>query len=222
MSRLPMTERARTLHGSGRYAAVLGLVTATFIVAAAAPDGRGSRVVLLALQCATLVVALVASRTVGVLPRVVGVLVATGVSIAELANRSDALTTAVGGLGGLFAILTIVVIARGVVRLGVVNVQTVIGAISVYLLIGILFMSAYGVAAVHGDTPFFSQGTDGTTSIRQYFSFVTLTTVGYGDYTPATGVGRTMANLEALIGQLYLVTVVALLVGRLSHPRGSG
>lgn len=47
-----------------------------------------------------------------------------------------------------------------------------------------------------------------------YFSVITLTTVGYGDLTPATAVGRTIAMTEALVGQLYLVSVVAAVVGR--------
>ena len=56
-------------------------------------------------------------------------------------------------------------------------------------------------------------------SERVYFSYVTLATLGYGDYTPAGDLGHTMAVVEALTGQLYLVTVVALLVSRL---RGAG
>jgi hypothetical protein len=73
---------------------------------------------------------------------------------------------------------------------------------------------------VYGTGPFFAQDTDGTTAIRQYFSFVTLTTVGYGDYSPASNLGHTLSNAEALVGQLYLVTVVAVLVGRLTRGRG--
>jgi hypothetical protein len=78
----------------------------------------------------------------------------------------------------------------------------------------------YSVAAVYGDGPFFAQETDGTTAVRQYFSFVTLTTVGYGDYSPGGDLGRALSNAEALLGQLYLVTVVGILVGRMSRgPR---
>jgi len=50
---------------------------------------------------------------------------------------------------------------------------------------------------------------------RLYFSFVTLATLGYGDYTPAGSLGRTLAIVEALFGQLYLVTVIAVLVSRM-------
>jgi hypothetical protein len=67
-------------------------------------------------------------------------------------------------------------------------------------------------------TPFFAQGGDGTRALRLYFSFVTLATLGYGDYTPAGNLGHAFAVLEALMGQLYLVTVVAVVVTRLGRP----
>jgi hypothetical protein len=53
----------------------------------------------------------------------------------------------------------------------------------------------------------------------QYFSIVTLTTVGFGDITAVSGVARTLVALEALIGQIYLVTVVAVVVGHLGVAR---
>jgi hypothetical protein len=71
------------------------------------------------------------------------------------------------------------------------------------------------VIATVSSGDFFSQGTDGTRSLRLYFSFVTLATLGYGDYTPAHELGRTLAVVEALFGQLYLVTVIAVLVSRM-------
>ena len=52
-----------------------------------------------------------------------------------------------------------------------------------------------------------------------YFSFVTLTTVGYGDYAPLDDIARTLANMEALFGQLYLVTVIGVLVSRIPAAR---
>lgn len=69
----------------------------------------------------------------------------------------------------------------------------------------------YGAIAVLQPGAFFSQGTDGSSALHLYFSFVTSTTVGYGDLSAATGRGHTLAVTEALVGQLYLVAVVALL-----------
>jgi hypothetical protein len=165
-------------------------------------------------------VALWTSRSEPLGVRVLIVVVAVAVAVAEIAAGTEGTTAAAGALSGLAVLGTIVVVARGVVDQGEVNSQSVIGAISIFLLIGLLFTFLYSVVAVLDASPFFSQGTDGTNAIRMYFSFVTLTTVGYGDYSPATAAGHTLANVEALLGQLYLVTVVALLVGRMAR-RGS-
>ena len=81
-----------------------------------------------------------------------------------------------------------------------------------------IFLFVYGAAASLGDGAFFAQGTDGTRALRLYFSYVTLATLGYGDYTPAGNFGHAVAIIEALFGQLYLVTVVAVLVSRM-RPR---
>ena len=92
------------------------------------------------------------------------------------------------------------------------------GAICVYVLFGLVFMFVFGVLATIGKAPFFAQATDGTRQLRLYFSYVTLATLGYGDYTAAGNLGRALAVLEALMGQLYLVTVVAVVVTRLGRP----
>jgi len=118
----------------------------------------------------------------------------------------------------LSAALTLLIgaaIVVGVVDQGEVNFQTVTGAVCVYLLLGFMFVFIYGSIAEFGHGALFAQGTDGTRGIRVYFSYVTLTTVGYGDYTMRTSGARMFAVLEMLMGQLYLVTVLALLVSRM-------
>jgi voltage-gated potassium channel Kch len=114
---------------------------------------------------------------------------------------------------------SIVVIARGALDQGEVNLQSLRAAISIYLLLGIFFVYVYGAAAAWGSGPFFAQGTDGTTALRFYFSFTTLATLGYGDYTPATNAGHLLAVTEALLGQLYLVIVIALVVSNFRPTR---
>jgi hypothetical protein len=69
------------------------------------------------------------------------------------------------------------------------------------------------------DGSFFSQGVAATASRCLYFSFTTLTTVGYGDLTAASNLGHTLAVSEALLGQVYLVTVVSVIVGNLGRRR---
>jgi voltage-gated potassium channel len=128
------------------------------------------------------------------------------------------LTALVGALSGLLTAGIALVVAATVVAQQEVNVQSIRGAICVYLLLGMFFVFLYGIVTSATSSPFFAQGTDGTRSLRVYFSFVTLATLGYGDYTPRTDLGHLLSVLEALMGQLYLVTVVAILVARIG-PR---
>ena len=94
------------------------------------------------------------------------------------------------------------------------------GVLCIYLLLGMLFAFIYGIVGVASSDPFFAQhATAETTKNFLYFSFVTITTVGYGDLTAATNVGRSFAIAEALTGQIYMVTVVAAIVGGLGGSR---
>ena len=97
--------------------------------------------------------------------------------------------------------------------------QAVAGALAVYLLLGIVFSFVITSMARSAHGPYFAQGTDGTESERVYFSFTSLTTTGFGDFSPAQRGGRAVAVLEKLTGQIYLVTVISLLVGNLRRRR---
>jgi hypothetical protein len=209
--------RLERFHATHSYWAVLVAICAGFFFAALAPDGAWAASVLVLIQTATLVLAL---RTAGwrvTESRVVFALVAVGAlaAAANLVWSGQALTALLGVLTGLLTLALAGVIALGAVEQGEVNSKSVAGAICVYVLLGMLFMYVYGVIAVLGHGLFFAQGTDGTRAVRLYFSYVTLATLGYGDYTPAGNLGRALAVVEAVIGQLYLVTVVAIVVTRL-------
>ena len=94
-----------------------------------------------------------------------------------------------------------------------VTTQTVLGALCIYVLIGLVFANAdYGVQLVSGNSFFAQSGHHGPADFA-YFSYITMATVGYGDLSPATGLPRTNAVLEALMGQIFLVVLVARLVG---------
>jgi voltage-gated potassium channel len=90
--------------------------------------------------------------------------------------------------------------------------ETVLGALCAYVLIGLLFAFLY--LAVHElrDDPFFAQPGEHVQSEFLYFSFVALTTLGFGDLSPAVGLPQALTVLEALAGQIFLVTLVARLV----------
>jgi hypothetical protein len=93
-----------------------------------------------------------------------------------------------------------------------VDLEVVLGALCAYLYIGAYFAFLYDAIAILSKSPFFAQPGSENKLNYLYFSFVTLTTTGYGDISPAFGPGRMIAVIEAIIGQLYLVSVVALVV----------
>ena len=221
-----MTELARAWHPGARvarvrashsYGLVLALIGVSFVFMSVAPNSTWADSVLLLLQSITLVTALWTSgvaRTDSTLSLSL-VALAGLAALGLLVFGGNGFASAVGLLSGVLTVATIGTVALGVVDQGEANVRAVTGAVCVYVLIGLLFVFLYGVLAKLGSGDFFAQGTDGTRSLRLYFSFVTLATLGYGDYTPAGSLGRTLAVVEALIGQLYLVTVIAVLVSRM-------
>jgi voltage-gated potassium channel len=196
---------------------VLGLIIVSFVFISVAPDSNWADSVLAFLQSITLVTALWTSGVARADSTLSLSLVALASisALALLVFGGQGLDGFVGILSGLLTVATIGTVALGVIDQGEANVRAVTGAVCVYVLIGLLFVFLYGVMAKLGSGDFFAQGTDGTRSLRLYFSFVTLATLGYGDYTPAGSLGRTLAVVEALFGQLYLVTVIAVLVSRM-------
>ena len=93
-----------------------------------------------------------------------------------------------------------------------VDRETVLGAIAAYLTVGMFFAFVYRAIGILQPAPFFGSQGDGDTAQVLFFSFVTLTTTGYGDLVPAANPGQTMAVLEAVLGQLFLVTAVAKII----------
>lgn len=96
--------------------------------------------------------------------------------------------------------------------------STLIGAVTAYLLIPVAFYYAFRIAGALQGQPFF--GEPAPSSEYMFFSISTLTTLGYGEPSPATDLGQLLATSEALFGQLYLVVVVALIVGLLTSGWG--
>jgi hypothetical protein len=100
-----------------------------------------------------------------------------------------------------------------------VTIQTMFGVLCLYLLIGLLFGVAYASIGEISSTPFFNPPGEHGRDDFLYFSYTTLTTVGYGDLVAATNLGRSLAITEALLGQLYLVSVVAVIISNLEAVR---
>lgn len=199
-----------------RYGIVLAATAAVVAVGIALPADHVGEGIALVLQALLLALITTASRDVAsrVLTALAGAAAVLGVASAFGSLLPSWLT---GAMGTLLAVTMAVTLARGVgrlLRMRGVTPQAVAGGLCLYILLGLLFAQAIGSVAGLGapSTDYFAQGTDGTPSQRIYFSFMSLTTTGFGDLTPATDPGRAIAVLEMLIGQIYLVTVVALLV----------
>ena len=87
-----------------------------------------------------------------------------------------------------------------------------------YVLVGMAFGFLYGAIDNLGGDPFFAGGESASVAHCLYFSLTTLATVGYGDFVARTNLGHTLSVSEAMIGQIYLVTVVSLIVSNLRRP----
>jgi hypothetical protein len=115
---------------------------------------------------------------------------------------------------GLLLLLTIVLLIEQILLMPEVTVQSIYGAVSAYLIIGLMFASFYTAIYWLHSQAFFAGANQHmhTPSDFQYFSFSTLTTLGYGDFTAKGSAGRAVAMLEAMAGQIFLATLVAKLV----------
>jgi drug/metabolite transporter (DMT)-like permease len=117
----------------------------------------------------------------------------------------------------LISLLLPVIVVRRILTHRRVGLSTLLGAISAYLLIAFTFTFAFLSVDGFGSSDFFGQP-EPTTSFM-YFSLSTMTTVGFGDLTAATDMARLLATTEAVVGQIFLVTLVALLVGLYAQDR---
>ena len=214
-------------HSPGyQYGYVLMLLAMTFIVMAAGPPDGYTRVSTVLLQGLTLLAALLASRVSRRLFRIASVvaLISLLAAIGSVAIDDGRSPSGAFYLLNVLLVVTVPwVIARSLWKRKVIDVRTVLGAVCIYVLLGMLFAFLYAAINALSSDAFFAQTSNPSAPDFLYFSYVTQTTVGYGDYTARGDLGRALAVLEAVGGQLYLVTVIAVLVSRLSGQAfGSG
>lgn len=218
---LPDEERPKPRYGL----ALIGVLLAVLASAFADVEGWAAILALL-LQGAVLTFVLQTSgarkgvRVAAVTVTALGVVAGL---IAIVVGNTGQPTVFSDAIGWLMALAVPVVVVRRIASRRVIDFTTVAAALIIYLLIGYSYSLIY--RNLGRETPFFVQTSETTALETVYFSYVTMTTVGYGDLTAVTDVGRLLAVSEALIGQLYLVSVVALVVSRVGSspmrtPRG--
>lgn len=204
----------RAERATDAFGLVFVLVVVTYVLASLLGDsGWGSVPVMLGVSM-TSVVALTSSHARPRRVRLAIYLGLLGVALAVLAAASgndDWL-----GPGALVQVLLLAaamaaVLVR-VVTAAEVNARTILGALSVYTVLGLLFAFVYEAIGRIQSGPFFEAHSHLHHSDYLFFSYTTLTTTGYGDLVPGGQPGRMLAGLEMLLGQIFLVTLVAGLV----------
>jgi voltage-gated potassium channel len=196
------------------YASLLVLLLANFLLLEVIDDARWGAVGSTLLAAVALVVAISDPATGHRITRRHWLLVAACVALAPLVLLVQ--WTSLVGLTYLLPVsllvtATLPVTLRRILRQPRVTYETVLGALCTYVLLGLLFAFVY-LAVDDLAGPFFSQAGSHRQSEFLYFSFVTLTTLGFGDLSPDVGLPQALTVLEALAGQVFLVTMVARLV----------
>ena len=182
------------------YGLLLALLVVVYLVLSIGEIGPGALLASTVVVGLTILLAFHTSQIKGRPFRAVQMAVAVAVIGSVVASLTDS-NRGKGLTYGILAVLMVaspVAVVKRIITHTRVTVHTLLGAISIYVLIGL------DQPGVHHSPDFL------------YFSFITMTSVGYGDLSPAYGLPRTMAVLEALMGQIFLVVMVSRLVALLT------
>ena len=212
----------RSFVSADSYGLVLLLVVVTYVVSVSVTETRAASIVL-TVQLATVWLTLRTSHA----RRGVRIVADTVLGLAAVAAVASFFVHQPGNqLGAIFTICCLLYliapfsIVRHLILRAQIDTETLLGAIAAYLLIGMFFAFAYKAAGEFGSVPFFGAAGHGTLTQDLFFSFVTMTTVGYGNLVPAANPGQTFAVLEAVTGQLFLVVAVGKIISGLQPRRG--
>ena len=199
---------------SDAFGLVFALVILTYVLISLLGNSGWSSVLVALAVSATSVVALTSAEVrarwvhLAIYMSAIGVLLAV---IAAASGNEDWLD-----LGALVEVVLLgaamATVLMRVVTATEVNARTILGAISVYTVLGLLFAFVYEAIGRIQSTPFFENHPHLAHSDYLFFSYTTLTTTGYGDLVPGGQPGRMLAGIEMLLGQIFLVTLVAGLV----------
>ena len=213
-------------HVSDSYGLVFLLIVATLFATALLGDVRWGRLATATMTGVTLLVTFRASRVPGgrggraAAVAVVALLAVAAIAAVLGSRRVNELASM--AIAAVFVIAASAAIVRRLRFQTSITMRTVMGALCIYLFIGLFFAVAYGAVDIADDGAFFAQTDAPSGDDFVYFSFITQATVGYGDLSPITDLGKMLAITEALLGQVYLVTIVAVLVGNLGRARAAG
>ena len=215
-SRAPESTGPRIGPFSG-YWLVLALIVLSYALCAAQGGPNPSAVAFLA-QLATVAVTLWVAEVPRRLRRIGWIVLAAAaasVSIAWLTSaQGHVLDVLLSGASVIACLSAPAAIITHQLRRGRVDTQALLAAISAYVMVGMFFTYVYNVIALVSPTPTFGADTVDALSTQLFFSFTTLTTVGYGNVVPVVPAVQSVAVAEAITGQLFLLTAVARIISR--------
>jgi Ion channel len=214
---------ARSFVSADSYGLVLLLVVVTYVVSVSFTEAQAASIVLV-VQLATVWLTLRTSRARPVVRRVANIVLSLAAVVAVGSFFVHQRGTELGGIFAVCCLLYLIapfsILRHLILRRGI-DVESLLGAVAAYLLIGMFFAFAYQAAGELGSVPFFGSAGHGSLSEDLFFSFVTMTTVGYGNLVPAANPGQTMAVVEAVVGQLFLVVAVGKVISGLQPRNGN-
>jgi Ion channel len=202
----------------GRFGLLLILLICAYLLSAFV-TGRWVSVIQVVIFTGT---ALLALRNWPAKSRVTRPAVALVLAVSALSLALQFTTETGAGIAniwtGLILLGAALLIVRRVFNFRTVTVQSIYGVLSAYIVLGLMFAAFFAAIDHLGGGHFFANNQPASTQTFQYFSFTTLTTLGYGDFTAAGNPGRAVAILEALVGQIYLITLVSRMVAQFRAP----
>jgi hypothetical protein len=215
---------ARSFVSADSYGIVLLLVLVTYVVSVSVDEARAASIVLV-VQLATVWLTLRTSRARRITRLIADIVLCLAAVVAVGSFFVHQRGTALGGIFAVSCLLYLIApfsILRHLLLRREIDIEALLGAVTAYLLIGMFFAFAYQAAGELGSVPFFGSAGHGSLSEDLFFSFVTITTVGYGNLVPAANPGQTFAVLEAVTGQLFLIVAVGKIISGLQPGRGNG
>ena len=210
----PWRRLSRAFITEDSYGFVLLLVMVTYTVSVSVTQTWAGSIVL-TVQLATVWFTLRTSQARPVVRRIADIVLCLAAVAAVLSFFVHQPGNERGGIFVVCSLLYLIApfsIVRHLILRRDIDTETLLGAVSAYALIGMFFAFAYQAAGEFGSVPFFGTAGHGSLSQDLFFSFVTMTTVGYGNLVPAANPGQSLAVLEALIGQLFLVVAVGKII----------
>lgn len=215
--------------GAERYGLALGLILASMVFMMAVPDGKWADLAAFSLQSLALLASTHAAQPDDRLRLTVTAVIGAVLLFAwvQAGFTPDVSESYVHLATFALVVIATPMIVWGLIRQvnenGRITMHTMMGVLCIYLLMSLAFSAAFAaIASINGE-PFFTQGAKWDRADNYlYFSLTTITTAGLGDLSPAHSLGRSLTAAEALLGQVYVITVVAAIVANLRPGRSDG